>query len=289
MVRVTVGVPVYNGAGSILDSLQSLAAQDYGDFNVLISDNASTDGTSDICSDFAAKDPRFAHVRQSENLGAMPNFFWLLDQAQSPLFAWRAHDDWSSTDYLSRLVACFDADASASLAVGTVVTRSYRASGEPRIQRFPFPGPSGEPGIVGRYRQMYRERASWIYGLWNRDALVRISERIWSAYPDPWGFDHLCVAAAILRGGVRGDTEAEFTQHMDRRVRDHGTAVQTPKQMLDLRRRFGAVLAAEIDATGWNPVQHLAWKLLVPTFMDHRLDHRRRIYKTLFRQRFGPS
>ncbi len=40
----------------------------------------------------------------------MPNFFWLRDNAQSPLFAWRAHDDWSSPDYLSRLVGCFDAD-----------------------------------------------------------------------------------------------------------------------------------------------------------------------------------
>lgn len=287
MVRVTVGVPVYNGVSSIQASLQNLADQDYRDFEVLISDNASTDGTSDICAEFAAKDARFSHHRHAQNQGAMPNFFWVRDQARSPLFAWRAHDDWSSTDYLGRLVACFDRDDTTKLAAGTIVTRSYRADGEPRVKRFAFPEQQGLPGFAGRFKQLYRARASWIYGLWDREALIAISNRLWTVYPDVWGYDHLCVAAVILDGQLRGDAKAEFTQHMDRRARDHGVSANTPQQMLDLRQRFGHVLGGEIARGDWNLLQRLAFKCLVPVYMDHRLDHRRRIYKKLLREKLG--
>lgn len=287
MRRVTVGVPVYNGASSIEHCLENLASQDFTGFEVLISDNGSSDGTSEICAAFSAKDERFTHVRHDSTSDAMTNFFWVRDQARSPLFAWRAHDDWSSPDYLSRLVDCFDRHPRCELAVGSVVTRSYRASGEPRVLRFPYPGSDRSDGFIDIFRKLYRARASWIYGLWDREALQRVTSRLWPAYSDPWGFDHLCVASAILDGKLCGDPEAEFTQHMDRRPRDHGVANQTPQQMLALRQRFGGVLADEIASRGWNSMQRLAFRLLVPVYMDHRLDHRRRIYKMMLRERLA--
>lgn len=285
MARVTVGLPVFNGLTSIRGALESLSQQDFDDFEVLVSDNASTDGTSEICQEFCEKHRHFIYFRHQENIGMVQNFFWVRDQAQSPLFAWRAHDDWSSADYLSRLVGCFDSDPDTRLAVGAVVTRSYRANGEPRIKR--FPGPENTDGFFDRYRYLYGARASWIYGLWDREALIDVSVRIWENYPDVWGYDHLCVASTILDGQLRGDPKAEFTQHMDQRPRDHTIANPTPAQMMDQRRRFSQVLSAEIGRQKWNPFEALAWKLLVPTYMDHRIYHRRRIYKNRLRHWLG--
>lgn len=74
MVPITIGVPVYNGAALLDESLACLARQTFRDFKVLIFDNASTDGTSDIGKAWAARDGRFHYVRQPRNVGAIDNF-----------------------------------------------------------------------------------------------------------------------------------------------------------------------------------------------------------------------
>jgi glycosyltransferase involved in cell wall biosynthesis len=83
MSRVSVAVPVYNGALLIAESLNCIVNQTMQDFEVIMSDNASTDGTSEICVAFARKDSRFRHVRHDTNVGAVKNFFFVRDQAQA--------------------------------------------------------------------------------------------------------------------------------------------------------------------------------------------------------------
>ena len=68
--RVFIGLPVYNGARFLAAALDSLLAQSYRDFTLLISDNASTDETPQICAEFVARDPRVRYVRQPTNIGA---------------------------------------------------------------------------------------------------------------------------------------------------------------------------------------------------------------------------
>ena len=68
--RVSIGMPVYNGAAFLKESLDSLLSQTYGDFELIISDNASTDETESICRSYAAGDPRVRYQRQEENRGA---------------------------------------------------------------------------------------------------------------------------------------------------------------------------------------------------------------------------
>ena len=73
MPRVSIGVPVYNGASLIYEALDCIASQSFNDIEVIISDNGSTDGTSEICADFAAKDSRFKHIRHDTTMDVMLN------------------------------------------------------------------------------------------------------------------------------------------------------------------------------------------------------------------------
>lgn len=93
-------MPVFNGEKYIREALDSLLAQTFTDFELIISDNASTDGTEAICREYVKKDPRIRYVRQPENRGGAANFWFLLDEAWSEYFIWAACDDIRSHDYL---------------------------------------------------------------------------------------------------------------------------------------------------------------------------------------------
>jgi glycosyltransferase involved in cell wall biosynthesis len=91
--QVSIGMPVYNGESFIREALDSLLAQTFTDFELIISDNASTDGTEAICREYAAKDDRIRYVRQAENRGGLANFQFVLDEAVGEYFMWAAADD----------------------------------------------------------------------------------------------------------------------------------------------------------------------------------------------------
>src|ERR1035437_2690330 len=89
----SIGMPVYNGEKYIREALDSLLAQTLADFELIVSDNASTDGTDAICLEYAARGSRIRHVRQSESRGATANFQPVLDKARGEYFMWAAADD----------------------------------------------------------------------------------------------------------------------------------------------------------------------------------------------------
>jgi glycosyltransferase involved in cell wall biosynthesis len=72
--KVTIGLPIYNGEELLPQALESLLTQDFDDVEVVISDNASVDGTPELCAAYAARDPRIRYVRNERNLGSIPNF-----------------------------------------------------------------------------------------------------------------------------------------------------------------------------------------------------------------------
>ena len=98
---VTLSMPVYNGAGYIRTAITSCLEQDFEDFELIITDNASTDGTEDICRGFASVDRRVRYVRNSHNLGAAPNYNLGFRMGRGRYFKWCAHDDFISRDFLS--------------------------------------------------------------------------------------------------------------------------------------------------------------------------------------------
>lgn len=90
---VSIGMPVYNGERYIREALNSLLNQTFADFELIISDNASTDATEEICKKYATKDSRIRYIRQPANRGASSNFKFVLDEARGEYFMWAAADD----------------------------------------------------------------------------------------------------------------------------------------------------------------------------------------------------
>ena len=97
-VQLTVGVPVYNGERFLAQCLDSLLSQTYGRFVLLISDNASTDGTQEICQRYLKRDPRVRYHRNPSNIGMYGNFNRLLGLVRTPYVKLANADDfWAPT------------------------------------------------------------------------------------------------------------------------------------------------------------------------------------------------
>ncbi len=105
--RLSIGMPVYNGEAYLREAIDSLLAQTAGDFELIISDNASTDSTPVICHAYAVKDPRVRYIRQEVNLGAAGNFIFVLKAARHEYFMWAACDDTWSTNWVETLMKGF--------------------------------------------------------------------------------------------------------------------------------------------------------------------------------------
>lgn len=117
--RVTIGMPIYNEERFLKSALESLLAQDYGNIQIVISDNASTDGTAAIGQQAAREDDRIRYFRCAENIGAAANFRRVADMADGDYFMWAAgHDEWS-TNLISQSVAVLEDNADAAIAFAT--------------------------------------------------------------------------------------------------------------------------------------------------------------------------
>jgi glycosyltransferase involved in cell wall biosynthesis len=114
--RVSIGVPVYNGENYLAEAIDSVLAQTYTDFELIICDNASTDRTEEICRRYADADSRIRYYRNPRNLGASANFGLTFELATGEYFRWLAHDDVLMPEYLERCVAALDREPGAILA-----------------------------------------------------------------------------------------------------------------------------------------------------------------------------
>ena len=106
--RLIIGMPIYNGETFLPESLEALLGQSYEDFELIISDNASTDQSAEICLRYAKQDSRIRYVRQPRNIGMVPNHNFVLGQARSELFKWASDDDLYARDLLRRCVDALD-------------------------------------------------------------------------------------------------------------------------------------------------------------------------------------
>ncbi|GAA2821675.1 glycosyltransferase family 2 protein [Kitasatospora paracochleata] len=106
--RLSIGLPVYNGEEYLAESLDALLGQTYEDFELIVSDNASTDGTAEICRTYAAKDSRIRYFRLPRNIGATPNHNLVFARSRGELFKWASHDDLYGRDLLLRCVEALD-------------------------------------------------------------------------------------------------------------------------------------------------------------------------------------
>jgi glycosyltransferase involved in cell wall biosynthesis len=114
--RLSVGLPVYNGEKYLEQALDALLGQTFEDFELIVSDNASTDETSRICRAYQERDRRIRYFRQSRNIGLAPNHNFVIGQSRGELFKSAHHDDLCARDLLARCVEALDHNPQAVLA-----------------------------------------------------------------------------------------------------------------------------------------------------------------------------
>ena len=206
---VSIGLPVYNGGAYLAQTLDDLLGQTFGDFELIVSDNASTDDTGAIVRAAARRDPRVRYLRNWRNLGALPNANLAFHHSRGRYYALAGHDDRHAPDFLEKLVAALEAQPEAVLAYGRKGLidddgRPFRydpalglhVAGERAVD---YDGALERPlpaDPVARYRAVLRSNDcnAPIYGLFRRSVLARLPpHRI-------HGSDRLIVAAAALHG-----------------------------------------------------------------------------------------
>jgi len=106
--RVTLGMPLYNAERYLAGAFDSLLAQDYSNFEIVVSDNASTDATFRICEEYAERDARIRLYRNERNMGAAYNYNRVVELARGELFKWVAYDDLCAPSYVGRCVRALD-------------------------------------------------------------------------------------------------------------------------------------------------------------------------------------
>ena len=126
--RVSIGLPVRNGANFVAQAIEAICRQTFGEFELIIADNASTDATEAICRGHATRDARIRYVRNPINLGAAENHRLVLALARAPFFKWQAHDDLLAPDFLARSVAELERQPDAV----ACITGAIRLDGEGR-------------------------------------------------------------------------------------------------------------------------------------------------------------
>lgn len=112
---VSVGMPVYNGAEFLCVAIDSILAQTHSDFELVISDNASTDATESICRNYAAQDARVKYQRNAVNVGASENYNSVFRRSTAPYFKWASSNDYCAPEFLARCVEVLNANADAVL------------------------------------------------------------------------------------------------------------------------------------------------------------------------------
>ena len=120
--RLTIGIPVYNGEKFLHKKLKSVLSQTFTDFQIIISDNASTDSTEKICKEYESSDKRIKYVRQKNNIGSRENFFFVLQQAKTEYFVWTAVDDLISERFLEECIKKLDSNSNI---IGCITQNDY--------------------------------------------------------------------------------------------------------------------------------------------------------------------
>ena len=142
--KVSIGLPVYNGERYLSAALDGMLRQTFEDFEIVISDNASTDSTREICSAYCKKDDRIRYSRNDTNIGSARNYNKVFALSRGSYFAWAAHDDLYGNRYLESCVEVLDNDPSVSLCYS--VPEIIDAFGKP----IPALGPNQMIGADGK-------------------------------------------------------------------------------------------------------------------------------------------
>ena len=216
---VSIGLPVYNGEKFLPRTLEQLLGQDYENFELIISNNCSTDNTEAICMEVAARDKRVRYYKNEKNIGATPNWNRVFQLAQGPYFKWAMHDDECDPTLVRR---CMEVYATAPASTVLVYSRGDIIDENGHVK---YPSPDA-----------LSNRSNWAFR-----RLARVLFRVHFAHP-LWG---VIKTEALKRARPAGCIEADLVLLADLSLQ--GQLVEIPDTLYRMRRFSGN--ATEIHKT----------------------------------------
>lgn len=202
--RLVLAMPVYNGENFVEEAIKSILEQDYADFRLIVTDNASTDGTEDIVRALAKSDDRVNYVRNRQNLGASRNYNLGFELSEGEYLKWCAHDDLLSSNYLRDCVAALDADPGLAIAFGRSISVDTKG------RRLPTGGwdtpDIDDTDAADRFERiidLFGRMCFPIFGVMRRSALAKTD-----LHPSYYGSDQALLAELALRGRWKRVEEA---------------------------------------------------------------------------------
>src|SRR5215510_8210447 len=229
MPKLSIGIPVFNGQKFLPELLDSLVAQTFRDFEILICDNASSDRTPQICSEYEQRDPRIRYIRNERNLGAIANFNRVFELSTAPLFKWAANDDLYHEAYLGTCVSLLEENPD------IVLAHTGSAFIDEKSEPLPFEQETGSfidpktgrrywadvpsigdtPVAINRFWHVLT-RARWgthMFGVVRREILQQTS-----LLPNFGGSDRAMLAELALLGRFRCASERLFLKRLHANV-----------------------------------------------------------------------
>jgi hypothetical protein len=195
--RIGVGLPVRNGGSMLEAALLSLTQQTHKNLEIILSDNASTDGSREVCERFARMDPRIRYFRHEETLNATENARFVLDKSECDWFMWAAHDDLRDLNYVEVLLSGFAANPQAPLVFTDTVYFKNHANPEDAVPAVLAPRSTTGIPFPERHRVVVANGPCAIYGLFRMDVLRAYR---WPEVPvgGDWAILHFCAALGEL-------------------------------------------------------------------------------------------
>lgn len=191
---VSIGIPTFNRRESLIRAVMSVLRQDYSRVEIVISDNASSDGTQEACRRLVEGDGRIRYYRQSKNVGPIPNFASVLEQSRGPFFIWLADDDTLEPRVLSRYVRFLVENPDHVLVSGTV---RYWDRGSIFMKESGFTFQEEQAGA--RVRAFYRKVTAGgiFHGLMRREVAAGVP--LHNVIGSDWCF----IAALLMAGKIK--------------------------------------------------------------------------------------
>ena len=205
--RLSVGLPVYNGEKYLAEAIDSLLGQTFEDFELIISDNASTDRTADICRRYAERDFRVRYIRQPKNIGLSPNHNFVVDEARGEFFKWAASDDLYGRELLRRCVDALDKNPDVVLAHAW--TAAIDSQGNV-TQAYDYPLKTDSPSAPERFRS-FMFGSSGLFEDPERDdhALIRVNN---------YGILRACDEYGVIRTQALREIRPHHSYHHEDRI-----------------------------------------------------------------------
>jgi len=222
--KVSIGLPVYNGDKYLPNALRCLMGQDYEDFELIICDNASTDGTEAICREFAAKDGRIQYFRNQSNIGASGNYNRVFQLARGEFFKWASHDD---ECYPSLVRRCLETFAFGPASTVLVYSQTEIIDGAGQVKFFsPESLNASSPRPCLRLANVLL-RSSYAHSLWG---VIRSDALRWTRLMGSIEADHVLLHELALLGELIEIPEVLYRLRVH--PRNATNITRTPQELL---------------------------------------------------------